>query len=92
MTRDDILAKVKRGELSVQEASVLLDKLEKIRPAETRLPPKFKVAEKSGWLSVYFDRMWRPCSLPSNIWLELLDNGGRLRAFIEENKDKFTNK
>lgn len=95
MTREDILARVKRNELSTDEALILLEKLDRLRPppppAPLRSPPKFKVADKSGWCSIYFDGMWRPCTLPSKLWLELLEpeNVERFKAFLEENKTKF---
>lgn len=97
MTRTDILAKVKRNELSIEEGEVLLEKLEKMNsgghhPVQPqRNPPRFQVAEKSGWCSVYFDGMWRPCTLPSKLWLELLeeDNIERFKQFLTENKSKF---
>ena len=97
MNRADILARVKRGDLPVEDAEVLLEKLERLNnkhQPSLREPPTFKVATKSGWCSVYFSGMWRPCTLPSNLWLELLEpsNVDRFKKFIEENKLFFRNK
>lgn len=98
MTRQDILAKVQRQELSMEDALILLEKLDRMHPptnnTKPRKPPQFKVAEKSGWCSVYFDGLWQPCTLPSRIWLELLEdeNVKRFKQFLEENKDQFRNK
>lgn len=93
MTREDILARVKRGDLGTEEALVLLEKLDKLRPPPpspaARNPPTFQVAEKSGWCSVYFDGLRWPCTLPSKLWLELLENSERFKKFLEENKTKF---
>lgn len=60
------------------------------KPRE-RKPPRFKVAEQSGWCSVYFDGLRRPVTLPAELWEELLgeENLPRLRAFLEENRTKF---
>ena len=96
MTREDILARVKRGDLGTDEALVLLEKLDRLRPPPpvaqaARNPPRFKVAEKSGWCSIYFDGLWRPCTLPSKLWQELLEaeNVERFKKFLEDNKSKF---
>lgn len=95
MTREDILSKVKRSELSTEEALVLLDKLDRLRPPQPpeplRSPPKFQVAEKSGWCSVYFEGLRWPCTLPSKLWLELLEPEtlDRFKKFLEENKANF---
>lgn len=101
MTREDILARVKRNELGTDDALILLEKLDRLRPpappappAAARNPPRFQVAEKSGWCSVYFDGLWRPCTLPSKLWLELLEpeNSERFKKFLEDNKSKFRDK
>jgi hypothetical protein len=102
MTKADILAKVERHELSTTEALVLIEKLERMEraklppapPPPVRQPPRFKVADNSGWCSVYFDGLRRPCTLPSALWLELMepDNLERFRKFLEENKERFRNK
>jgi len=54
-----------------------------------RKSPQFKVAVNSGWCSVYFDGLRRPCTLPAVLWLELLENGDRLKQFIKENEKLF---
>lgn len=101
MTKEDILAKVERHELNIQDALVLIEKLENmeraklpLRSVRLREPPQFKVAEKSGWCSVYFDGLRYPCTLPCDLWLELLetDNLERFRSFIAEHKQEFKTK
>jgi hypothetical protein len=106
MTKADILAKVERHELKAEDALVLIEKLERMErakllplpippaPVILRQPPRFKVAENSGWCSVYFDGLRRPCTLPSALWLELIEpeNLERFRKFLEENKANFRNK
>jgi hypothetical protein len=96
MTRQDILARVQRGELQAEEALSMLEKLDKLQPPAGRKlhPPVFKVATKSGWCSVYFDGLRRPCTLPAQLWLELLEeeNIRRFKQFLEENKGQFKNK
>ncbi len=87
MTKAEILYKVQRGELKIEEAAKLLEQGEGRR----RAPPKFKVAMKSGWCSVYFDGLRRPCTLPASLWLELLEPATveKFKAFLEHNKDHF---
>jgi hypothetical protein len=99
VTKNEILLKVQRGELRLDEAAKLLNNnntcntpvQEKKRE---RKPPHFRVAIKSGWCSVYFDGLRRPCTLPASLWEELLeaDNIQRFRAFLEHNKEHFRNK
>jgi hypothetical protein len=102
MTKADILAKVERHELSTADALVLIEKLERMErakcplapPPPVRRKPRFKVADNSGWCSVYFDGLRRPCTLPSALWLELLEdeNLEAFKKFLEENKQRFRNK
>jgi hypothetical protein len=87
MTKTEILEKVQKGELTATEATKLFEKAEK-------KPPIFKVATKSGWCSVYLHGMRYPCTLPADVWLELLEpeNIDRLKAFIKANSHLFKNK
>jgi hypothetical protein len=78
MSNGEILAKVASGELTVQEAGVLLTAN---RPAAATT---FRVSEK-GAVSVY--GMGRfPVTLYAEQWERLLSQGDELRAFIAANK------
>jgi hypothetical protein len=92
MTKQDILAKVERGELKASEAMSLIEKLDRLE--KKKKAPKFKVAEKSGWCSIYFDGLRYPCTLPAECWEELLEqeNLTRLQNFLKENKHLFKTK
>ncbi len=85
MTKTEILQKVQKGEIATHQAIDLLEKLD-------RKPPRFKVAVVSGWCSVYFDGLRRPCTLPSKLWLELLEHSDNLKRFIAANEKFFRNK
>jgi hypothetical protein len=84
--RDEILEKVKSGELSTQEASRLL--------AEADQPPRgrlyCKVSQK-GAVSVYgLQRM--PVTLYAEQWERLLDFGDTIRSFVKSNDAKLNRK
>lgn len=59
-----------------------------------RQPPHFRVAEVSGWCSVYFAGLRRPFTMPAELWEEILkpENADRLRAFLAENRTRFRSK
>lgn len=106
LTKIDILARVERGEITKEEGVTLCEKLDRFSkklPVKKVEPPKieveipkieskikFKVAERSGWLSVYFESLRRPCTLPASLWKELIENVDNLKKFLDENKEKFT--
>ncbi len=84
MKKEEILTKLALGELTVQEAQVLLEQLED----QKRGGLYCKVSEK-GALSVYgLQRM--PVTLYSQQWQRLLDFGDEIRQFISANDEKLT--
>ena len=86
MTKDEILAKVAAGELTVDEASKLLADVE--QPKRGTL--YCKVSEK-GAVSVYgLQRM--PVTLYVEQWERLLDFGDEVRKFLKENDSKLKRK
>lgn len=85
MNKDEILAKVKTGELTIEEASKLL---EEEKPKRGQL--YCKVSEK-GAVSVYgLQRM--PVTLYLEQWERLLAYGDELKSFLAANKDKLKRK
>lgn len=98
MTREEvrkaILESVKTGSKTPTQALAELRQLDEEEKKLSRSPPRFKVAEKSGWCSVYFHGLRRPCTLPSALWLELIEteNFERFRKFLADNKSLFRNK
>lgn len=86
MNKEEILIKLASGELNVQEAQQLLEKLEEQKRANLYC----KVSEK-GAVSVYgLQRM--PVTLYSQQWERLLDFGNDIRHFISANNDKLAKK
>ena len=86
MKKDEILAKLAAGELTTQEASKLLDELE--RPQRGALD--CKVSEK-GAISVYgLQRM--PVTLYVEQWQRLLDFADEIRAFSKEHDGQLKRK
>jgi hypothetical protein len=84
--KEEILAKLQAGELSVEEASKLL----------TDAAPKrgtlfCKVSEK-GAISVYGLQSRFPVTLYVEQWERLLNFTDDLKAFIEENRSKLKRK
>jgi hypothetical protein len=85
MTKEEILAKLQSGELSVEQASKLL---EENKPQRGQL--YCKVSEKGG-LSVYgLQRM--PVTLYVEQWQRLLAFTDEIKAFIAENDAKLKRK
>lgn len=85
MTKEEILAKLQAGELSVEEASKLL---EEDKPKRGQL--YCKVSEKGG-LSVYgLQRM--PVTLYVEQWQRLLDYAEEIKAFMKANDAKLKRK
>lgn len=86
MNKEEILAKVAAGELSIDDASKLLADADK-RPRGTLY---CKVSEK-GAVSVYgLQRM--PVTLYVEQWERLLDFGDEVRGFLKENESKLKRK
>ncbi len=85
MTKEEILAKLQAGELSVEEASKLL---EEDKPKRGQL--YCKVSEKGG-LSVYgLQRM--PVTLYVEQWQRLLDYAEEIKSFMKANDSKLKRK
>jgi hypothetical protein len=85
MTKEEILAKLQSGELSVEQASKLL---EEDKPKRGQL--YCKVSEKGG-LSVYgLQRM--PVTLYVEQWQRLLDYAEEIKAFMKANDAKLKRK
>jgi hypothetical protein len=85
VNKEEILAKLQAGELSVEEASKLL---EEDKPKRGQL--YCKVSEKGG-LSVYgLQRM--PVTLYVEQWQRLLDYAEEIKAFMKANDSKLKRK
>jgi hypothetical protein len=84
LTKDEITAKFRAGEIDTDEMLRLLKETE-------RKPPRFAVAEKSGWLSIYFDGLRFPVSLPYDCACLLFSDEqvAAARAYLEANKGRF---
>ena len=56
-----------------------------------RKPPRFEVAAKSGWLSIYFDGLRFPVSLPYDCAVSLFSDEivAAARAYLSANKGRF---
>lgn len=80
MTKEQIEKRVREGKMGLDEAMKLLSG-----------GVRFAVAEKSGWLSIYFPNRIFPVNMPIENADELLqaDNLSKMREFIAENRDKF---
>jgi hypothetical protein len=86
MEKDDILAKLAAGEISTEEASELLDKMQQQR----RTSLYCKVSQK-GAISVYgLQRM--PVTLYVEQWERLLNYGDEIRKFMQEHDSELKRK
>ena len=86
MTKAEILAKVAAGEISVEEASKLLEKADQAQKGSLYC----KVSEK-GAVSVYgLQRM--PVTLYVEQWERLLDFADQLRQFMKEHEAELKRK
>ncbi|HUT90570.1 MAG TPA: hypothetical protein VMY37_13795 [Thermoguttaceae bacterium] len=86
MNRDEILAQVAAGEIKTEDASKLLDELERQRRGTLYC----KVSQKGG-LSLYgLQRM--PVTLYVEQWERLLDFSDEIRKFIGEHNDELKRK
>lgn len=86
MKKEEILAKLQAGELSVEEASKLLSGL-----AAKHGNLSCKVSEK-GAVSVYGLQARFPVTLYAEQWTRLLDFADELKEFIKENGSKLKRK
>lgn len=84
LTKDEITAKFRAGEINAEEMLRLMKEAD-------RKPPRFAVAEKSGWLSIYFDGLRFPVSLPYDCACLLFSDEQvtAARAYLEANKGRF---
>jgi hypothetical protein len=57
----------------------------------SRKPPRFVVAEKSGWLSIYFDGLCFPVSVPYECAVALFSDEivAAARDHLEANRGRF---
>jgi hypothetical protein len=86
MKRDEILAKLAAGDIDTEEASKLLDEVERQRRGSLYC----KVSQKGG-LSLYgLQRM--PVTLYVEQWERLLDFSDEIKAFIEEHNSQLKRK
>jgi hypothetical protein len=84
LTKDEITAKFRAGEIDAEEMMRLMAEV-------NRKPPRFAVAEKSGWLSIYFDGLRFPVSMPYECAVGLFtdEQVAAVRAYLEANKTRF---
>ncbi len=87
LSKDEITAKFRAGDITSDEMLALMAEA-------NRQPPRFAVAEKSGWLSIYFDGLRFPVSLPYECATALLSDEQvtAARAYLEANKGRFKTK
>jgi hypothetical protein len=83
-TKDQIAQDFKDGKIDADEMMRLMTEVD-------RKPPRFAVAEKSGWLSIYFDGLRFPVSLPHDCACVLFSDEqvAAVRAFLDANKGHF---
>jgi hypothetical protein len=83
-TKEQIGQDFKDGKIDADEM------LRQMKEAD-RKPPRFAVAEKSGWLSIYFDGLRFPVSLPYECACLLFNDEqvAAARAYMEQNKNRF---
>ena len=84
MTKDEITKQFRDGKISADELLLLM-------ADANRKPPRFVVAEKSGWLSIYFDGLRFPVSMPYECAVALFSDEqvAAARAYLEANKGRF---
>jgi hypothetical protein len=83
-TKEQIAQDFRDGKIGADEM------LRQMREAD-RKPPRFAVAEKSGWLSIYFDGLRFPLSMPYECACLLFSDEqvAAARAYLEANKGRF---
>lgn len=86
MKKEEILAKLQAGDISVEDASKLLSEL-----AAKHGNLSCKVSEK-GAVSVYGLQARFPVTLYAEQWTRLLDFADNLREFIKANESKLKRK
>ena len=84
MTKTDILSAVAEGTMTPEEAAQHLSAMVKPQPLRLKVSPK-------GGVSIY--GMGRfPITLYSDQWSRILDFGDEIRAFIDANRDRLSQK
>ena len=83
-TKEQITQDFRDGKIDAEEM------MRQMKEAD-RKPPRFAVAEKSGWLSIYFDGLRFPVSMPYDCASLLLSDEqvAAARAYLEANKGRF---
>jgi len=84
LTKEEITAKFRAGEIDSDTMLALIAEA-------NRKPPRFTVAEKSGWLSIYFDGLRFPVSMPYDCACILFSDEivAAARAYMEANRGRF---
>jgi hypothetical protein len=83
-TKEQIAQDFRDGKIDADEM------MRQMREAD-RKPPRFAVAEKSGWLSIYFDGLRFPVSMPYECAVALFseEQVAAARTYLEANKSRF---
>jgi hypothetical protein len=84
LAKDEITARFPAGEIDADEMMRLMAEANK-------KPPRFAVAEKSGWLSIYIDGLRFPVSMPYGCAVALFSDEqvAAARAYLEANRGRF---
>ena len=84
LTKDEITRQFRDGKISA-------DEMLRLMADANRKPPRFAVAEKSGWLSIYFDGLRFPVSMPYECAADLFSDEqvAAARAYLEANRGRF---
>ena len=84
LTKDEITEQFRDGKISA-------DDMLRLMADANRKPPRFAVAEKSGWLSIYFDGLRFPLSMPYECACLLFSDEqvAAARAYLEANRARF---
>ena len=84
LTKEEITQQFRDGKITADEMMRLMAEV-------NRKPPRFAVAEKSGWLSIYFDGLRFPVSMPYECASILFSDEqvAAARAYLEANRGRF---
>ena len=74
-----------------REGKIDADEMMRQMAEVSRKPPRFAVAEKSGWLSIYFDGLRFPVSVPYECAVDLFSDEivAAARDYLEANRGRF---
>jgi hypothetical protein len=83
-TKEQITQDFRDGKIDAEEM------MRQMKQADRKLP-RFAVAEKSGWLSIYFDGLRFPVSMPYDCAVVLFSDEqvAAARVYLEANKGRF---